>query len=262
MLADVVGQELTHDSLRQGYRAHHPYHAARLGLHLRNGSVCGLCLVAHGRAMSIIDFPGSGQRQLASRPLKQTSTQMLFQTRHPAREARFRYAQGSSGGRKAALADHLSEIQHVVQILHKTPIRHINRTIYRVSAGLSIKTGQCIMTTYEQTLGPPMKLLHIDSSINGANSVSRKLTADIVAQWTADHPDTVVDYLDLAVQTPTHFSRDAMGFRLPPSDAALTESQQRENRLSEALVSQFLDADVVVIGAPLYNFSIPSQIGR
>lgn len=105
-----------------------------------------------------------------------------------------------------------------------------------------------------------MKLLHIDSSINGANSISRKLTADIVAQWTADHPDTVVDYLDLAVQTPTHFSQDAMGFRLPPSDAALTESQQRENRLSEALVSQFLDADVVVIGAPLYNFSIPSQL--
>jgi FMN-dependent NADH-azoreductase len=105
-----------------------------------------------------------------------------------------------------------------------------------------------------------MKLLHIDSSINGASSVSRKLSADIVSQWTRDHPDTVVDYLDLAVQTPAHLSQDALGFRRPPHDAALTEAEQIENRLSEALVSQFLAADVVVIGAPLYNFSIPSQL--
>lgn len=105
-----------------------------------------------------------------------------------------------------------------------------------------------------------MKLLHVDSSINGDNSVSRKLTADIVAQWVADHPDTVVDYLDLAVKTPPHLSRDALGFRRPPSDTPLSEAQQRENRLSEELVSQFLAADVIVVGAPLYNFSIPSQL--
>lgn len=105
-----------------------------------------------------------------------------------------------------------------------------------------------------------MKLLHIDSSINGANSVSRKVSADIVTQWTADHPDTVVDYLDLAVQTPNHLSRDALGFRRPPSDAILTQAEQVENRLSETLVTQFLAADIIVIGAPLYNFSIPSQL--
>ncbi|MDS1141987.1 NAD(P)H-dependent oxidoreductase [Pusillimonas sp. SM2304] len=105
-----------------------------------------------------------------------------------------------------------------------------------------------------------MKLLHVDSSINGANSVSRKLTKDVVAQWMADTPDTQVEYLDLAVETPNHFSRDAMGFRLPPSDQALTEAQRSENALSEALVTQFLNADVIVVGAPLYNFSIPSQL--
>ncbi|MGB3288005.1 MAG: NAD(P)H-dependent oxidoreductase [Burkholderiaceae bacterium] len=105
-----------------------------------------------------------------------------------------------------------------------------------------------------------MKLLHVDSSINGANSVSRKLTKDTVAQWLADTPDTQVDYLDLAEDTPSHFSRDAMGFRLPPSNEALTDAQRKENELSEALVSQFLAADVIVVGAPLYNFSIPSQL--
>ena len=105
-----------------------------------------------------------------------------------------------------------------------------------------------------------MKLLHVDSSINGANSVSRKLTKDIVSQWMADHPGTEVEYLDLATDTPSHFSQDAMGFRLPPSSAALTDAQQRENALSERLVSQFLAADVIVVGSPLYNFSISSQL--
>jgi FMN-dependent NADH-azoreductase len=104
------------------------------------------------------------------------------------------------------------------------------------------------------------KLLHIDSSILGGNSVSRQLTAQIVASWRAAHPATEVSYLDLAVSAPGHFSADAMGFRLPPTSDQLSETQQRENALSEALVSQFLAADVLVIGAPLYNFSIPSQL--
>lgn len=104
------------------------------------------------------------------------------------------------------------------------------------------------------------KLLHIDSSILGGNSVSRQLTAQIVASWRAAHPATEVGYLDLAVETPGHFSADAMGFRLPPSSEQLNETQKRENALSEALVSQFLAADVLVIGAPLYNFTIPTQL--
>ncbi len=105
-----------------------------------------------------------------------------------------------------------------------------------------------------------MKLLHIDSSVLAGNSVSRQLTAQIVAQWLANHPDTTVDYLDLAVDAPSHLSADSLGFRLAPGTAGLTEVQQRENRISEALVSQFLAADVIVVGAPLYNFSVPSQL--
>lgn len=105
-----------------------------------------------------------------------------------------------------------------------------------------------------------MKLLHIDSSITGSQSVSRQLTRDVVSQWTASHPNTVVDYLDLVEDTPSHLAAESMGFRLPASSAPLSETQQRENAVSEALVTQFLAADVIVIGAPLYNFSIPSQL--
>ena len=104
------------------------------------------------------------------------------------------------------------------------------------------------------------KLLHIDSSILGGNSVSRQLTAQIVASWRAAHPATQVSYLDLAVDTPSHLSAESLGFRMPAGTATLSETQQRENAISEALVSQFLAADVVVIGAPLYNFSIPTQL--
>ena len=103
-----------------------------------------------------------------------------------------------------------------------------------------------------------MKLLHIDSSILGANSVSRKLTADIVVAWTTSHPGTQVDYLDVAANAPAHLGADALGFRT--GQAATTEVQRNENAVSEALVSQFLAADVVVMGAPLYNFTIPTQL--
>ena len=103
-----------------------------------------------------------------------------------------------------------------------------------------------------------MKLLHIDSSITGEQSVSRQLTAQTVKAWQASHPGTEVEHLDLALQTPPHLSADALGFRT--GQAAATEAQRQENALSEKLVSQFLAADVVVIGAPMYNFTIPSQL--
>jgi len=104
-----------------------------------------------------------------------------------------------------------------------------------------------------------MKVLHIDSSILSDNSVSRQLTRTIVAEWQAQHPGTTVDYLDLAAEAPSHLSAESLGFRLPAT-ATLTDAQRRENAVSEALVSQFLAADVIVVGAPLYNFSIPSQL--
>lgn len=105
-----------------------------------------------------------------------------------------------------------------------------------------------------------MKLLHIDSSPLGAQSVSRELTRRTVAQWQASHPGTTVEYLDLAADAPSHLDIHSLGFRLGPDAEGLTEAQKRENAISERLVSQFLAADVVVVGAPMYNFSIPSQL--
>jgi FMN-dependent NADH-azoreductase len=103
------------------------------------------------------------------------------------------------------------------------------------------------------------KLLHIDSSVLAGNSASRKLTQAIVAQWLATHPGTKVDYLDLVSDAPSHLSADSLGFRTP-GQAQASEVQLRENAISEELVSRFLAADVIVIGAPMYNFAIPSQL--
>ena len=104
-----------------------------------------------------------------------------------------------------------------------------------------------------------MQLLHIDSAITGAQSVSRQLTAQVVAAYKASHPDVQVSYLDLVANAPAHFTMDAMAPRTGQTDG-LSDAQKRENAVSEQLVSQFLAADVVVIGAPFYNFSIPTQL--
>jgi FMN-dependent NADH-azoreductase len=104
-----------------------------------------------------------------------------------------------------------------------------------------------------------MKLLQVDSSVLGTNSVSRQLTAEITAQWRTAHPATTAEYLDLAADTPNHFNADALGIKVG-LQAEPTEAQRRENAVSERLVSQFLAADVIVIGAPLYNFSVPTQL--
>src|SRR2546421_11390376 len=94
-----------------------------------------------------------------------------------------------------------------------------------------------------------MKLLHIDSSILGDGSASRELTREIVARWTAAHPETEVMYLDLAAEALPHLSQKS-----------LSPSEELEAARNATALEQFLAADVSVIGAPVYNFTIPTQL--
>jgi FMN-dependent NADH-azoreductase len=98
-------------------------------------------------------------------------------------------------------------------------------------------------------------LLHIDSSASAAHSVSRALTADVVANWVRAEPSLVVRYRDLAAQPIAHLTADML-----QGDGDAPADLQRERRQSEAVVAEFLAADVVVIGAPMYNFAISSQL--
>jgi FMN-dependent NADH-azoreductase len=104
-----------------------------------------------------------------------------------------------------------------------------------------------------------MKLLHIDSSILGDHSASRQLSREVVEAWKAAEPGITVTYRDLAADAISHFSAQtlvAAGTSAELRDAAL----KHEADLSASTMAEFLAADAVVIAAPMYNFSIPTQL--
>jgi len=105
-----------------------------------------------------------------------------------------------------------------------------------------------------------MNILHIDSSILGNQSVTRDLSAMMTAQTLASHPTAQVSYRDLAKEEIKHLTGAiAAGFR-QTGVHDIDEAIRQEHRCSEALVTEFLSSDVLIIGAPMYNFSIPSQL--
>ncbi len=94
-----------------------------------------------------------------------------------------------------------------------------------------------------------MKLLHLDTSALGDHSVSRQLTSAIVARWQAGLDGLEVEYRDLDRDPIPHLS-----------GRTLAGSDELERARSEATMQQFLDADAIVLGAPMYNFGIPSTL--
>ncbi|RIX40481.1 MAG: FMN-dependent NADH-azoreductase [Rhodocyclales bacterium GT-UBC] len=105
-----------------------------------------------------------------------------------------------------------------------------------------------------------MNILHIDSSISGLGSASRELSAALVAAIAERHPAARVTYRDVVADEIRHLSGAiAAGFR-PSGVSDFDAATRQEHRLSETLVSEFLAAELLVIGAPMYNFSIPSQL--
>ena len=104
-----------------------------------------------------------------------------------------------------------------------------------------------------------MKLLHIDSSILGDNSASRQLSAGVVKAWQAAEPGVEVTYRDLASEGINHFSGATLGALGTPADQR-SAAQQHEAELSAKTLAEFLAADAVVLAAPMYNFTIPTQL--
>src|SRR5690349_6704561 len=117
-----------------------------------------------------------------------------------------------------------------------------------------------------------MQLLHIDSSISGEQSVSRQLTATIVEHLKHSTPDLDIIYRDL-VATPVPHHTPALWQRklqaLTAGETAQTRKAfasseeatiERDFAAVNAALDEFLASDIVVIGAPMYNFAIPSQL--
>jgi len=102
-------------------------------------------------------------------------------------------------------------------------------------------------------------ILHINSSIRSAGSVSRQLSSEFVSKWKAANPGDVVIERDLASNPVPHLTEQMMGAFFTPADQRSPE-QARTIELADGLVQELFRADVVVLGAPMYNFSISSAL--
>ena len=104
-----------------------------------------------------------------------------------------------------------------------------------------------------------MHLLHIDSSIQGDRSISRRLSARAADRWRAAHPGGTVTYRDLGAQPLPHLGAEAGLARAVPPEQH-TPAQAASWRLSQELIGEIRDADTVLLGLPLYNFGPPSTV--
>ena len=103
-----------------------------------------------------------------------------------------------------------------------------------------------------------MKLLHVDASVLGPHSVSRQVSAAIVERLRTATPGLEIVHRDLAAEPLSHLSGEHLA--AANGGGAGSETVQNDIAAGQAALDEFLAADVVVIGAPMYNFSIPSQL--
>ena len=100
-------------------------------------------------------------------------------------------------------------------------------------------------------------ILVINSSISGDASVSRSLVNDTVEQLVAAHPGAVVTHRDVGSSPIPHLTPETVaGVRAE----AATDAERAASALSDELIAELKAADIIVIGAPMYNFSIASGL--
>jgi FMN-dependent NADH-azoreductase len=103
------------------------------------------------------------------------------------------------------------------------------------------------------------KLLFVASSLFGEGSQSRLIAAEFVDRWRRSHPRTTVVERELMADSIPHLSLAALTAALAPADARGAAEQQAA-ALADTLIAEVEAADVIVIAAPMYNFSIPSTL--
>lgn len=99
-----------------------------------------------------------------------------------------------------------------------------------------------------------MKLLHVDSSITGADSVTRTLSSAVVDRLTRTFKGVTVVRRDLAAHPLPYFALDGV------EGVAADRTPERSKAASRQVLDEFMDADIVVVGAPMYNFGVPAQL--
>ncbi|WP_445938710.1 FMN-dependent NADH-azoreductase [Pseudomonas sp.] len=102
-------------------------------------------------------------------------------------------------------------------------------------------------------------VLVIESSARQQGSVSRQLTAQFIANWSAANPVDQIKVRDLVVDQVPHLDANLLGGWMTPATQQ-SEAEQAALALSSLLTDELLAADVLVLAAPMYNFAIPSTL--
>ena len=105
----------------------------------------------------------------------------------------------------------------------------------------------------------PHTVLHVDSSPLGERSISRKLTARTLAELEAAHGELHVITRDLGTTPMPHLDGVTLGSFITPPDQRSPELRAAA-RLSDEAIDELIAADTIVIGAPMWNFGIPSTL--
>lgn len=100
-------------------------------------------------------------------------------------------------------------------------------------------------------------LLHIDSSPRGERSHSRRLTHEFVETWKRNHPADTVTYRDVGRNPVPHVDESWIAAAYTPDDQRTPELREAI-RASDQLIDELIAADILVVGSPMYNFSVPS----
>lgn len=103
------------------------------------------------------------------------------------------------------------------------------------------------------------QILVIESSARQQGSVSRLLTEQFIARWQAAHPADHITVRDLAVEQVPHLDANLLGGWMTPAEQQ-SEAERAALALSNTLTDEVLAADVLVLAAPMYNFTIPSTL--
>lgn len=102
-------------------------------------------------------------------------------------------------------------------------------------------------------------VLVVESSVRQQGSVSRQLVAEFVERWQKAHPEDAVTIRDLAREPVPHLDVELLGGWMKPA-AEQSAAEQAALGRSNQLTDELLAADVLVLGAPMYNFAIPSTL--
>lgn len=102
-------------------------------------------------------------------------------------------------------------------------------------------------------------ILHINSSVRSTGSISRQLSGEFVQKLQAAHQGARVVERDLAKDPVPHLSEQMIAAYFTPADQR-SEAQAHTVQLSDSLVTELMAADIVVVGAPMYNFSVSSTL--